>query len=64
MQSWAIFTTLLVTVLGGLWVLWLNPSTGYGDEFLHAIESFSPNSEVRPCLNIYKAWKERHVELG
>ena len=33
LQSWAIFTLLLVTVLGGLFVAWINPATGFGDEY-------------------------------
>jgi hypothetical protein len=46
-QDWGIFTVLLVTVLGALYVLWIDPATGFGDEYLTAVESISNSPEVR-----------------
>ncbi|KAJ1472683.1 NnrU protein-domain-containing protein [Baffinella frigidus] len=36
LKSWAQFTGVFVTVFAALFVLWLNPSTGFGDEFAQA----------------------------
>lgn len=45
-QAWATFGVLVSIVLGALFVLWINPSTGFGDEYITAVESISPNSQV------------------
>lgn len=33
---------LLVTVLGGLFVAWINPATGLGDEYTQAVQALAP----------------------
>lgn len=56
LQSWAIFTLLLVTVLGGLFVAWINPATGFGDEYTQAVQSLagqSPEATIALLLTIF-----------
>ncbi|CAM9176791.1 unnamed protein product [Chrysoparadoxa australica] len=40
-QAWASFTAVLVTVMTALYFLWINNDTGYGDDFVRALESLS-----------------------
>ena len=46
-QSWVTFSGLLVTVLGALYLVWVNNDTGFGDDYLRAVESISSGPEVR-----------------
>ncbi|CAM9661079.1 unnamed protein product, partial [Phaeothamnion confervicola] len=41
LKSWAFFTAVLGTVLAALYVLWIDPTTGFGDDFVRALESVS-----------------------
>ena len=52
LQSWAIFTLLLVTVLGGLFVAWINPSTGFGDEYTQAVQSLAPGQSPEVTIGL------------
>ncbi|CEL93844.1 unnamed protein product [Vitrella brassicaformis CCMP3155] len=46
LKSWGIFSVLLVTVLGALYVSWISPETGFGKDYLRLLESTSDSPEV------------------
>lgn len=43
-KSWAVFFALLTSVLGGLYVVWVQPGAGLADDYVKAISSFSDNN--------------------
>ncbi|PNW69789.1 hypothetical protein CHLRE_19g750247v5 [Chlamydomonas reinhardtii] len=49
-KSWALFVVLLSTVLGALYVVWIQPGTGLADDFLGALESLAGSSEATMAL--------------
>jgi len=51
-QDWSIFTVLLVTVLGALFLAWINPSTGLGDEYIQFIESVVPGHSSEAAITL------------
>jgi len=44
MKSWGIFLVLLTTVLGALYVFWINTDTGYGDDYINLVEKLADNN--------------------
>lgn len=47
MSSWLLFTAILGVVLAILYVVWIDPETGYGSEYIGAISSLGDSREVR-----------------
>jgi len=45
-QSWGVFGVLVTIVLSALYVVWVNDDTGFGDDYLRAVESISSGPEV------------------
>ncbi|CAM9466321.1 unnamed protein product [Discosporangium mesarthrocarpum] len=41
LKSWGYFVAVLTTVLTALYFLWINPDTGFGDDFVRVLESTS-----------------------
>ncbi|KAG5185946.1 NnrU protein-domain-containing protein [Tribonema minus] len=51
LASWISFGGVFTVVMAALWYLWINESTGYGDDFIRALESVSGgNSSVTIVL--------------
>ena len=46
-SSWLLFTAILGVVLAILYVVWIDPETGYGSAYIDAISSLSSSHEVR-----------------
>lgn len=46
-SSWLAFTAILGVVLAILYVIWIDPQTGYGGAYIDAISSLTSNHEVR-----------------
>jgi hypothetical protein len=46
-SSWLAFTAILGVVLAILYVVWIDPQTGYGGAYIDAISSLTSNHEVR-----------------
>lgn len=46
-SSWLAFTAILGVVLAILYVIWIDPQTGYGGAYIEAISSLTSNHEVR-----------------
>ncbi|GLC43362.1 15-cis-zeta-carotene isomerase [Pleodorina starrii] len=49
-KSWALFVALLSTVLGALYLVWIQPGAGLADDYLAAIESVAGSSEATIAL--------------
>ncbi|GIL43940.1 hypothetical protein Vafri_1525 [Volvox africanus] len=49
-KSWALFTVLLSTVLGALYLVWIQPGVGLADDYLAAIQSIAGSSEITITL--------------
>ncbi len=45
-SSWLLFTLILGVSLTALYVLWIDPNTGYGGAFIDAVSSVSSSHEV------------------
>ena len=45
-SSWIYFTLVLGVVMAILYFIWLDPHTGFGGAFIHALSSLSSNHEV------------------
>lgn len=52
-SSWIYFSLILGVVLGILYVAWIDPSTGYGDDFVDAVSSLSSSSEVTLLILLF-----------
>jgi hypothetical protein len=48
-SSWLLFTLILSVSLTALYVLWIDPNTGYGGAFIDAVSSISSSHEVNSC---------------
>lgn len=54
-SSWLLFTAILGVVLALLYVVWIDPETGYGGPFIDAISSLTSNHEVHLACNL-RSW--------
>uniref|UniRef100_A0A0D6R5V5 NnrU domain-containing protein n=1 Tax=Araucaria cunninghamii TaxID=56994 RepID=A0A0D6R5V5_ARACU len=52
-SSWTYFTLILGAVLAVLYVAWIDPTTGYGDDFVNAVSSLSDSQEVVLLLLLF-----------
>eukprot|EP00803_Ostreobium_quekettii_P010293 evm.model.scf_1207.7 EVM.evm.TU.scf_1207.7 scf_1207:38573-45062(-) len=46
LRSWGAFTGVLVVVMGALYVTWINPDTGVGDDFVRLLSSWLNKPEL------------------
>ncbi|GMH33703.1 hypothetical protein BSKO_01537 [Bryopsis sp. KO-2023] len=51
--SWSIFSALLAGALGVLYLVWISPSTGYGDEFVELLSGVTKRSDVTMCAILF-----------
>mmetsp|Transcript_11838 Transcript_11838/g.37604 ORF Transcript_11838/g.37604 Transcript_11838/m.37604 type:complete len:379 (-) Transcript_11838:258-1394(-) len=49
-EAWTLFFGLLTGVLGLIFVVWINPSTGMGTEYMDWFKSFSDSTEITMLL--------------
>ncbi|GAB5034946.1 15-cis-zeta-carotene chloroplastic-like [Nannochloropsis oceanica] len=52
LKNWGIFTLLLVTVLGALFVAWINPATGLGDEYIQYLNEIVPGHSSEAVIAV------------
>eukprot|EP00879_Flechtneria_rotunda_P002691 GHRR01002897.1.p1 GENE.GHRR01002897.1~~GHRR01002897.1.p1 ORF type:complete len:366 (+),score=54.74 GHRR01002897.1:444-1541(+) len=64
LKSWGVFSVLLTTVLGAMYLVWIRPGGGLAEEYLHALESFTNNNTEATILLVLGIFAMFHSGLA
>ncbi|EKX54233.1 hypothetical protein GUITHDRAFT_63717 [Guillardia theta CCMP2712] len=62
--SWAKFVGVFTVVMGALWFLWIDPQTGFGDDFIRLLSSICSDNSTATMLLLLSVFGVAHSGLA